>query len=257
MKLVFACLLTALLAVGVCAQDAATEAKPKAIQPEVQTAEWAVKWWLPRHEQKLKDLAKMGDVDLLMIGDSITHGWENTGKQVWDQYYGDRKAFNLGFSGDRTEQVLWRLEHGAVKGISPKLAVVMIGTNNAGHRQDPAEETAAGIEAIVKDLRQRLPETKILLLGIFPRGEKPDDKLRRLNDETNETIARLADDEQVVYLDLSETFLDDEGLLPKSVMPDLLHPNEQGYQKWAAAMEPTIRKLMGEKPGQNAPQDDR
>ena len=228
------------------AQEAATQAKPKAVQPEVQTAEWAQKWWMPRHEQKLKELAEMGQVDLLMIGDSITHGWETGGKEVWDQYYANRRALNIGFSGDRTEQVLWRLEHGAVKGISPKLAVVMIGTNNAGHRQDPAAETAAGIEAIVDQLRTRLPETKILLLAIFPRGEKPDDNLRKLNEATNEIIAKLADDKHVFYLNINDKFLADDGTLPKSIMPDLLHPNAEGYKLWAEAMEPTIKKLMGE-----------
>jgi beta-glucosidase len=190
------------------------------------------------------------------IGDSITHSWESGGKKVWKEYYADRNTLNLGFSGDRTEQVLWRLAHGAVEDISPKLVVVMIGTNNAGHRQDPADETAAGVEAIVKDLRQRLPETKILLLGIFPRGEKPDDKLRQLNVDTNKIIAKLADDEQVYYLDLSDTFLTDDGTLPKAIMPDSLHPNAKGYQMWAEAMEPMISKLMGEQQSKGATNND-
>ncbi len=220
---------------------------PKALRPEVQTAKWAVKWWGPRHEQKLKDLKKQGRVDLLMIGDSITHGWENRGKKVWDEFYGKRHAFNIGYSGDRTEQVIWRLQNGEVKGISPKLAVIMIGTNNAGHRQDPAEETAAGIKAIIGELRERLPKTKILLLAIFPRGAYPNDKLRKLNDATNEIIAKYAADDHVTYLDISSKFLADDGELPKAIMPDFLHPNEKGYRIWAEAMEPNIARLMGER----------
>jgi len=228
------------------AQEPATQELPKAVQPEVQTAEWAVKWWLPRHEQKLKDLSEQETVDLLMIGDSITHGWEGSGRKVWEKYYAGRNAFNIGFSGDRTENVLWRLQNKAVEGISPKLAVVMIGTNNAGHRQDDPADTAAGIEAIVKELRKRLPETKILLLAIFPRGATPDDKLRKLNDATNEIISKLDDGEHVHFLNINDTFLTDDGTLTKEVMPDLLHPQEKGYQMWAEAMEPSVKKLMGE-----------
>lgn len=219
---------------------------PKAVTPEVQTAAWAVKWWKPRHEQKLADLKKMEKVDLLMIGDSITHGWENAGRKVWDEYYADRHAFNIGFSGDRTENVLWRLQHGAVQGISPKLAVIMIGTNNTGHRQDPPEETAAGILAIITELQKQLPETKILLLAVFPRGATSDDPLRRLNDGINRIIANYDDGKKVFFLDINDEFLEDDGKLPKSVMPDLLHPKEAGYATWAKAMEPVIARLMGE-----------
>lgn len=227
-------------------KEATTSDKPKAVTPEVQTAAWAVKWWQPRHDQKLADLKKMKQVDLLMIGDSITHGWENSGKKVWDEYYADRNAFNIGFSGDRTENVLWRLQHGAVKGISPKLAVIMIGTNNTGHRQDPAAETAAGIQAIIIELQKQLPKTKLLLLAIFPRGAKTDDPLRKLNTEINEIIASYDDGQKVFFLNINSEFLDDDGTLPKSVMPDLLHPREAGYATWAKAMEPTIAKLMSE-----------
>ena len=220
--------------------------KIKAVSPEVQTAKWAQKWWMPRHKDKLAALKKNKQAQLVMIGDSITHGWEGRGRKVWAQYYAKRKAFNLGFSGDRTEQVLWRLDHGAVKGLNPKLVVVMIGTNNAGHRREKSQYTAAGIKAIIANLRKRLPKSKILLLAIFPRGKNKGDQLRKLNDATNKTIASYADNKTVHYLDINSTFLNDKGELPKSVMPDLLHPNEKGYGMWAKAMEPTIKRLMGE-----------
>lgn len=216
----------------------------KAITPEVQTADWAKDWWMPRHEAKLAELEEFERVDLLMIGDSITHGWESGGKNVWDEYYSDRNAFNIGFSGDRTEQVIWRLQHGEVEGIQPKLAVIMIGTNNTGHRKDPPAEIAAGVGGILDELKERLPETKVLLLAIFPRGETAQDGLRLNNDAANELLAKFADNERVFFLDIGHKFLDDEGKLPKSIMPDLLHPNEAGYQIWAESMEASIVKLM-------------
>lgn len=218
----------------------------KSVTPEVQTAAWAQKWWMPRHEQKLEEKKKLKQVDLLMIGDSITHGWEGQGKPWWEKYYAQRNALNIGFSGDRTEQVLWRLQHGAVEGIAPKLAVLMIGTNNTGHRQDPPQETAAGIKAIIGELQKRLPETKILLLAIFPRGKDSEDKLRKINDETNKIIKGFADAKTVYFLDINDEFLDDDGVLPKSIMPDLLHPNARGYEIWANAMEPLVKQLLGE-----------
>ncbi|MCA9144523.1 MAG: acetylglucosamine-6-sulfatase [Planctomycetaceae bacterium] len=239
------CFTLLMCAVPLCAQDSATLIR--ATDPEVQTAAWAQKWWMPRHEEKLAALKEQGRVDLLMIGDSITHGWEGAGKEVWDKYYASRNAFNLGFSGDRTEQLLWRFDHGEIDGIAPKLAVIMIGTNNTGHRQDPPEETAAGIKAIIERLNKKLPETKVLLLAVFPRGATTDDALRKINDGINERISKFADGERVFYLDINQTFLTDDGTLTKEIMPDLLHPKQKGYQMWADAMEPTVARLLGEK----------
>jgi len=235
-----------IVSLTLAAQPAAAPAGVKATTPEVQTAAWAQSWWMPRHKQKLADMKKQGEVDLLMIGDSITHGWENSGAETWKKYYGPRKAFNLGFSGDRTENVLWRLQHGAVDNISPKLAVIMIGTNNAGHRQDKAADTAAGVKAIIAELQKRLPKTRILLLAIFPRGASTSNNLRKLNTATNEIIKGYADNKKVFYLNINKTFLAENGDLPRAVMPDLLHPKKKGYAMWAEAMEPTIKKLMGE-----------
>lgn len=218
---------------------------PKSIQPETLKEKWAIKWWEPRHQEKLKRI-QQGNVDLLMIGDSITHSWENHGKKVWEKYYTHRKAVGLGFSGDRTENVIWRLQNGEVDGISPKLAILMIGTNNTGHRMDSPEDIALGIEHILSELQKRLPETKILLLGIFPRGAKANDKMRVNNDLTNARIKNFADGERVFYLNINHKFLDAKGNLSKDVMPDLLHPHAKGYKIWAEAMEPMVADLMGE-----------
>jgi lysophospholipase L1-like esterase len=200
--------------------------------------------WQARHKS-MDERVKKGNVDLLMIGDSITHGWEGSGKVVWKKYYEKRNAVNLGIGGDQTQHVLWRLDHGNIDGIHPKLAVLMIGTNNVGCG-DPAE-IAAGVKAIVEKLRTKLPETKVLVLAIFPRGPDVKDRGRKVNSKANEIIAKLADDKDVFYMDIGPKFLDANGNLPKDIMPDRLHPNAKGYEIWAEAIEPTVKKLMGEK----------
>lgn len=214
-----------------------------ALVPATLQEEWAVEWWMPRHEAKLAEEGRE-NARLLFIGDSITHSWENTGKEVWDEYYADYGGYNIGYSGDRTENVLWRFQHGELDGINPELAILMIGTNNTGHRQDPAECTARGIEMILDELKERLPETEVLLLAIFPREASPDGELRQLNKEINDRIRNFADQERVYFLDINDTFLDDEGVLTEEIMPDLLHPNEYGYKLWAKAMESKLNELL-------------
>jgi len=205
---------------------------------------WALDWWEPRHKEKLARIAQ-GNVDLVFIGDSITQGWERSGAPVWAKYYGKRNAVDLGFDGDRTENVLWRLQHGEVDGIDPKLVVLMIGTNNTGHRMDPPEVIAAGVEAILNELRTRLPNSKVLMLAIFPRGKTSDDPMRINNEKTNALIKNLADDKQVIFMDIGNKFLQDDGELSTDIMPDLLHPNETGYEIWAKNIEKAVDKYMG------------
>ncbi len=219
-----------------------TAAEPKAntaIQPVPRGG-----GWMARHES-FNARVKKGNVDLLMIGDSITHGWEGSGREVWAKYYGDRNAVNLGIGGDRTQHVLWRLENGNIDGISPKLAVLMIGTNNCG--SNTPEEIAEGVEAIVKKLRAELPKMKVLILAIFPRGENDAHGGRQVNMKANKLMAKLADGQMVHFLDINGAFLTDDRILTREIMPDLLHPREKGYGIWAEAMEPTVAKLMGEK----------
>lgn len=216
-----------------------------AVVPVEQDAPWAVNWWRDRHEAKIEE-ARHSEVDLVFIGDSITHAWENKGAEVWQEYYRSRNAFNLGFSGDRTEHVLWRIDNGALDGMKPTLAVLMVGTNNTGHRMDPAAYTAEGIERIVSEVRERLPDTPILVLAIFPRHVSPHNEMRKRNEGVNRLISALDDGETVHYLDINQAFLRDDGTLRKELMPDLLHPNSEGYRVWAEAMEPTIARLMRE-----------
>lgn len=198
--------------------------------------------WLKRHESINQRVAK--GADLIFIGDSITQGWEGNGKNVWAKHYQRRNAANLGIGGDRTQHVLWRLDNGNIEGIKPKLAVIMIGTNNSGN--NTPEEIAAGITAIVEKLRDRLPETKILLLGIFPRGASPADSRRQVNEKTNQLVSKLHDGKHVFYLDIGKQFLAEDGTLSKEIMPDLLHLSEKGYTIWAESIEPHVARLMGE-----------
>ncbi|HEV3025679.1 MAG TPA: platelet-activating factor acetylhydrolase IB subunit [Pirellulales bacterium] len=204
-----------------------------------------VGWWKDRNDQ-FNARAKQGNVDLIFLGDSITQGWEDKAAQpIWDKYFGPRKAMNAGIGGDQTQHVLWRLEHGNLDGIKPKVAVIMIGTNNSS--ANSSEEIAAGIKAIVERLRKALPETKILLLGIFPRGADDSDPQRKKNIGANEIIKKLEDGKQVHYLDISAKFLDSGGKLSTEIMPDRLHLSARGYEIWAESIDGKLAELLGEK----------
>jgi lysophospholipase L1-like esterase len=205
--------------------------------------------WRARH-QAMNDRAKQGNVDLIYIGDSIVASWKWDGEPVWNHYYAKRSGMVLGISGDRTEQVLWRLQNGNIDGISPKLAVVMIGQNNGPF--NTGEEIGAGVAAIVQTLREKLPTTKILVLAIFQRGEKPTPE-RAVLRKANEILSKLADGQQVFFLDINHLFVRPDGTIPASLMPDFEHPNEEGHRVWAAATEAKIAELMGDSPTQEMP----
>ena len=243
MKIAILSLLVASLA-GLAVAETAAPAVRKSTTPDHRLGE---AWWKQRHEQRVAQ-AKQGGWEVAFIGDSITQAWEGPGKTVWQEFYGTRKAINLGFSGDRTEHVLWRLANGEADGYQPKLAIIMIGTNNTGHRNDPPGDIAAGIQAILADLKGRWPATKVLLLGIFPRSPKPTDKPRINNDEANKLIAAFADGQQVQYLNINDKLLDADGTLTKEIMPDALHPQQKGYRIWAESIEPKVAELLAAKP---------
>ena len=199
-------------------------------------------WWMKRHQSMNKNAKKPHD--LLFIGDSITQGWEGSGKGTWGKYYGNRKALNLGISGDRTEHVIWRLDNGNLRNQKKaKAAVIMIGTNNTGHIMQDPTEVRDGVERIISTLRARCPQAKILLLGVFPRGVNPDDAKRKNNLEINKLISGLHNGERIHYLDISDKFLTADGILTKEVMPDALHPRQKGYEIWAEAIEPKLKEF--------------
>lgn len=248
-----ALLLTAILAVG---QAAAAE------QPSTNTAVVPAeqRGMARRHAEKV-EAARTHKYQLLLVGDSITHNLDLPRfKPVWDQFYGPRQALGLGYSGARTENILWNLTHGELEHQSPKLVVLLIGTNNSDNANYPivhtAEQIADGTRAIVALLRQRLPNTKILLLRIFPRtnvykkkdGTERGDARQRFatNLRAGELVACLADGQMVHYLDVNHVFLRLDGSIDPAMMPDLLHPSPAGAIAWARAMEPKIAELLGD-----------
>ena len=228
------CLTTLLFAIAAIAEDklhSATKPVPRS------------GGWTKRHQSFNKRVAQ-GNCDLIFIGDSITQGWEGRGKKVWAKHYTKRNAVNLGIGGDRTQHVIWRLDNGNLHRIKPKAAVIMIGTNNSG--SNSSQEIADGVEVIVKQLRKKLPETKVLLLGVFPRGANKADKRRQVNEGANATFKKIADGKSVHYLDIGQKFLKEDGSLPREIMPDLLHLSEKGYTIWAESIEAKLKELMGE-----------
>lgn len=226
----------------------------KSTQAKIRTPEEGFNLWMPRHNA-LKERVRKEPVDLLMIGDSIVFRWERQGRKIWDAYYGPRRAVQIGSSGDYTDHILWRIQNGGIAGAQPKLTVLLIGTNNTGLRNDPPEETAYAIQAIIKEIRKRMPESKILLLGIFPRGNHDTDndgrrkRLQALSDansEVNAIIKTYADEKTIYYRDFGHVFLNKGGHVDPTLMPDYVHPGEAGYRAWAEAMEPFIREQLGE-----------
>ncbi len=216
---------------------AATPQKPRTPADAVTPAVKAVE----RHEKFLARI-KQGPVGLLFLGDSITDAWPKRGKPSWDKLAKYQPA-DFGISGDRTEHVLWRITHGELEGINPKVVVIMIGTNNVGHFADEKPEwAAAGVKKILDIVHQKLPKSKVLLLAVFPRGAKDSD-LRRKVEAINRMISKYTDP-RTVYLDIGRVFLDAEGNIPKDIMPDALHPNEHGYDLWYDAMRPTLEKML-------------
>lgn len=194
----------------------------------------------------IKEQAAKESPGVVFLGDSITQAWDGAGKQAWDQYFGDLKPFNAGISGDRTEHILWRIEQGGLDfREAPQVCVLMIGTNNTGHRRghEAAEHTAEGIELIAKALHAKYPRMQILLLGILPRGADNQDALRIHNAKINAMLAGMKL-KNVTYLDIADAFLDADGVLSKDISPDLLHFNPEGYDRYAKAILPSIKQLM-------------
>ena len=210
-------------------------------------------FWKNRFEE-INRRVYQDNIDLLFVGDSITHFWEGTiypvggdphpatGQAIWNEYYSHRKAANIGIGDDRTENLLWRLDNGNVDGISPKLIVLLIGTNN--WRSNTAQEISDGIVAVVDSLLTKLPQSNILLMGIFPRGERTNEIRAKMSEANALTADRVAGNRRVTYLDIGQEFSTDDGLLSIDIMPDSLHPSPEGYRIWAEAIEPIVSELL-------------
>ena len=192
-----------------------------------------------------------GDYDIEFIGDSITQGWEGAGSNVWHEFYGNRKCINMGVGGDQTQHVLWRFEQGQLDGIKAKVAVVMIGTNNSNKNRDGTEayteaDILEGVQAIIQQIRTRQRDTKIILLGIFPRSQTFSTQRGKIL-QVNEALARLDDAKSIFYIDFGSQLIENDGSISKTMMRDYLHPGEAGYRIWANATEPKLKELLGEK----------
>lgn len=246
--------LTALLLAG-----ALTSSPARVILAAVPISRMDLHWWRARFDAKQRDLQQQHPA-LVFYGDSITQDWERHGPEpwadfapVWQRYYGDRNAVNLGFIGDTTANLLWRIEHGEASGIDPKVAVILIGANNLGYLHWSTDDTMLGIDTIVRQLRQRLPHTKILLLGILPsdRSAWATETTVAVN---HELASQFAQSQSVTFLDVGHVFMRDGKLDrnlyldPKDKPPEApLHPTAQGQAMVAAAMEPTLAAMMGDR----------
>lgn len=199
--------------------------------------------WLNFHHGFL-DRTKQDNVSIVFLGDSITQGWTGGGKEIWDRRYAPLGAVDYGIGGDSTRQVLWRIGHGELDGLSPKLVMLLIGTNNlyGDFNAGTDDEIAAGITKIVATLRTKLPRTKILLLGLLPRqNEYFSGRIVTIN----KAVAKLEDGHAVRFLDMGPKFATALGKVrPELYSPDQLHLNAAGYQAWADAMQPLFDALL-------------
>jgi lysophospholipase L1-like esterase len=211
---------------------------PSTLVPITQDRSWPSYDWAKRHVECCKAV-KEKRPQVLFIGDSITHFFDVS---VWKEHYAPLNAVNLGFGWDRTENVLWRLLHGELEGAGPEVAVVMIGTNNVSINS--ATEIAEGVKAICQVVHTHDAQTRILLLGIFPRGARPNADREKIK-AINALLAPLDGKDGITFLDIGDKFLSADGTITREMMGDYLHPTKKGYQVWVEAMGPTLGRLMG------------
>ena len=200
-------------------------------------------WQMKRHHDKMQQV-KQGGAKVVFIGDSITHLMETTGRTVWNRYFGAKApypALDLGFSGDHTQHILWRLENGEIDGFEAKVVVLMAGINNlfnTSPAEEPAFDTVLGVKACLDAIRSRQPKAKIVLCAIFPNGLDPDNPTRRRAAVVNRELAKFADGVHIFWCDLNQRFLRLDGSLPREIAPDGCHPSALGYEIWANAVIP-------------------
>ena len=244
------------LAAILCTATATAASGSIATQP---VSRMDLPWWKHRFEAKQRELAGRR-VDLLWIGDSITQDWERTGPEpwrdfapAWQRYYGDRHAVNLGFKGDSTCHLLWRLQHGELDGVHPRAVVLLIGANNFGHVHTDAAATFAGVRVILDLLHQRLPEARVLLVGVLPSIRSPWVTANTL--ALNRGLARFAagNARWISFIDAAPIFEQDGRVVASRYMDPLLsppdpplHPTAQSQARLAALIEPTLASLMGD-----------
>jgi lysophospholipase L1-like esterase len=235
---------------ALCARaNTATEAAPR--DPRAVPAD---PHWMQRHEEFVAR-AHQGGIDVVFFGDSITDFWRDPGpdrggREVWAAAFGGLRAVNFGIGADRTQHLLWRIQHGELDGYQPKAVVLLIGTNNIGFERDRPQvrrnttaEALAGIEAVVREIRRRAPAAQLLLMALWPRGEASDPMRAQIR-QINAALANLADGRSIRLIDIGQEFLTPDGSVDRSLMPDLLHPSSRGYQLWARALKEPLAEAL-------------
>jgi lysophospholipase L1-like esterase len=207
--------------------------------------------WYERHEQVLNRQASI-DPEVVLIGDSITHFWGGEPKsavvhgkgEAWRSVFAPYRVLNLGFGWDRTQNVLWRLDHGELSGLSPKVVVILIGTNNTSEtenaRANDADEIAEGLKAICNRVEAKVPKAKIVVMAVFPREQEPDHPRRALIARINARYAKLAEERGYTFVDIGPQLLEADGTLSAETAPDYCHLTEKGYRHWAEALRPLL-----------------
>lgn len=239
---------TALLLSGVllagCSEPAEErEPHPESVIPSPRTTEYewmSVERWQAMHAEDVK-VASEGDVDLLFIGNSITEGWP---EPLWSEYFGVYNPANFGIGGDKTENLLWRLNNGAVGNLDPQVVSLLIGVNNFGLSEHEPDDVYQGVEAVVDTLLGAFPNARILVHGVFPYKESAQDPARDQVRQLNDQIAHLADRERVYYLDIGPQLVEDNGDISTDIMPDHLHLSEEGYRIWAENLQPIFKDWL-------------
>jgi beta-glucosidase len=235
---ILACVQAAIAAPAATMQDWQCQGPPVARQITTQPAERQESWWRTRLAETNGQLAATS-YDIAFLGDSLTQRWDEAS---WRALSGARSAVNLGFNGDRTETLLWRLEHGELQGRLPRAFVLLIGTNNIGRHHTPLA-VADGIRAIIDRLRAAAPRAPILLVALLPRGTRADAPFRRPISLTNRLIARCESRAGLYYVDPGPALLDAHGTLTAAIAPDQLHLSPLGYQRLVEMLRPVLARL--------------
>ncbi|MBB3062275.1 GDSL-type esterase/lipase family protein [Microbulbifer rhizosphaerae] len=228
-----------------CVTGYATAAAPISTQPVPRTKQFpwmSLSTWYQKHSDDVR-VAEQSRARVIFLGDSITDMWDHA-QSVWDREFAPFQAANFGIGGDLTQNLLWRLDHGAIDKLNPDVVVILIGVNNFLHNDASARDTFAGVQAVVDRALQGYPNAHIVLHGIFPYGEKAGTPERERVEATNKLIKTLADNPRVDYYDFGPVFLQDDGRISKSIMADYLHPTERGYELWAEQLSPVLSRLL-------------
>ncbi len=208
--------------------------------------------WYGRHKAAL-EAAKDFEPEIVLIGDSITHLWggdrpkdnRQNGPKAWKEIFANRRVLNLGFGWDRTQNVLWRLDQGEFDGIKPKYVVINIGTNNFSGTRNAQENTpsevAQGIAEICKRVRAKSPESKIILMAVFPRGQKADNPFRPKIAALNLLLCQYAKSHDITFVDIGPKMLEADGTISRETMGDGVHPTEKGYAIWAESLKDLVK----------------